>query len=309
LANIAADQDSLRATIAADQKRLEHLPTQLARIEAYGYAAARRIAVPCGPDELLVRTLVGYVLCPGSDHALLSSLIEAGELEPGTRGLIQRLLSPGNVFIDVGANIGMHTLAAAIAMGGKGRIVAFEPFAQTHGLLQKTIWMNGFSEIAEVHQAAVSDRQGSQMLFLGATSGHHSLYQLQPAILPVPPPVEVALVRLDDVLRGAAHVDLIKIDVEGAELDVLSGAGLTISNNKDIGLIVEFGFSHLKRSGQLTQDWLGAFERFGLDVGVINSETGVLESWTREQLEAAPSVNLFFARPGSKTWNRAWGTP
>ena len=70
------------------------------------------------------------------------------------------------MFIDVGANIGLHTLAAARAMQGLGRIVAFEPCEPTKRLLEKTVGLNGFSGIVDIHQAAVSSRTGRQQLLL-----------------------------------------------------------------------------------------------------------------------------------------------
>src|SRR4030095_11021197 len=103
----------------------------------------------------------------------------------------------------------------------RGRIVAFEPYPATYRLLQKTLWINGFSEITECHQAAGSNQNANRTLFLGQTSGHHSLYELPPTGLPAQSPVDVAVLRLDDVLGRTAKVDLLKIDAEGAELEVL----------------------------------------------------------------------------------------
>ena len=281
---------------------------QLNRIEQYASASARRVAVNCGPGEILVRSEVGYILCSSTDPAVLACLLEAGELEPGTRLLIQCFLKPGDVFIDVGANLGMHTLAAAHAMRGRGRIIAFEPFETTQRLLAKSIWMNGFSELVEIHQAAVSNHDGHQMLFLGPTSGHNSLYNLAPASTQSPQSVEVPLVRLDSVVPPDTHIDLIKIDVEGAELEVLESAKAIIAANPSIALIVEFGFSHLARTGHTTKDWLAAFQDLGLEHQAIDARTGQFEKWTDAQLEAADSVNLFFARPQSAAWSRA-GVP
>jgi FkbM family methyltransferase len=307
---IQAARDALKrhiATFSSHDAQFERLGSRLNLIEQYGAAAARRIAVPEGGGDLLVRTQAGYVLCPSSDHALLSLLLEAGELEAGTRILIQFLLMPGDTFVDVGANIGMHTLAAAFALQGQGRIVAFEPFGPTHELLRKTLWLNGFSGIVETHQAAASDRSGRQTLFLGGTSGHHSLYELAPTLAPAIDPIEVALVRIDEVLQGAAKVDLMKIDVEGAELEVLAGSERTVTANPEIALIVEFDSAHIRRAGHSTDGWVGAFERLGLEFGVIHPDLGRLEHWTKEQIEHAGTVNLFFARPDSQVWGRAWG--
>lgn len=293
-----------------DQRDLRQADThRLDRIEQYAFASARRVAVNCGPGEVLVRTEVGYILCAPSDHAVLTSLLEAGELERGTRLLIQSFLKPKSVFVDVGANLGIHTLAAARAMQGQGRIIAFEPFEPTQRLLARSVWINGFSPIVEIHQAAVSNKTGLQALFLGATSGHHSLFEVPSPCGLAPQPVEVPLVRLDDVIQSNTPVDLIKIDVEGVELDVLKSAKSLISNNVSIALIVEFGFSHLSRIGHTTEDWLAAFHELGLIYQAINADTGKLEVWTAAQLEAVDSVNLFFARPESIAWARARAVP
>jgi FkbM family methyltransferase len=275
---------------------------RLDRIELYSVTTARRFAINCGQDEILVRTEVGYILCAATDHAVLACLIDTGELERGTRLLIQRFLSPGDVFVDVGANLGLHTLAAARAMQGRGKIIAFEPFEPTKRLLEKSVWMDGFSEITEIHQAAVSNKIGHQKLFLGASSGHHSLFPLDTPSGLSAKTVEVPLVRLDGIIHTGQKVNLIKIDVEGAELEVLDSAVSVIKHNPDIALIVEFGPSHLKRTGHSTEQWLSAFTGLGLIYRAINPDTGLLEDWSLDQLENTDSINLFFAHAGSQAW-------
>ncbi|HHW4678544.1 MAG TPA: FkbM family methyltransferase [Xylella sp.] len=273
-------------------------------IEVYAAAAARRIAINCGAGEVLVRTEVGFLLCAASDHALLSCLLETGELERGTRVLIQKYLRPGDVYVDVGANVGMHTLAAARAMQGQGKIIAFEPFEPTMRMLEKSIWMNGFSSMAEIHQAAVSNTIGHQQLFIGATSGHHSLFALESSPNNAQGPVEVPLVRLDGVITSGQRIDLMKIDAEGAELEVIRGGASLITSNPDIALIVEFGPSHLRRTGRTPSQWFKSFSQLGLDYRVINNESGALEKWSLDALEQVESINLFFALPESTAWGR-----
>jgi FkbM family methyltransferase len=285
------------------QTILEQIEPTLKRVEQFSYASARRFAIPCGDSETLVRTSVGYVLCTSSDHALLAQLIDTGDLEPGTRQLIQRFLNPGDLFVDVGANVGLHTIAAARAMQGIGKIIAFEPFEVTKRLLEKTAWINGFSEMVEVHHAAVSHQSGHEELFLGATSGHHSLYASEgPHQFPS---VQVPTVRLDDVIGKDDAVSLLKIDVEGAELDVIRGAVEVIRNNPDLALIVEFGASHLKHNGHSPHQWISAFTDLGLTYCAISESTGALENISLTQLESVDSVNLFFARPASRSWSKA----
>lgn len=280
----------------------ETLIPRLDQIEQYGFATARRVAMNCGNGEVLVKTESGFVLCAADDHALLACLLDSGELERGTRLLIQRLLRPGDVFIDVGANIGMHTLAAARAMQGQGRIVAFEPFEPSMKLLRRTMAINGYDGIVDFHRAAVSTSAGVHRLYLGAASGHHSLFPLGADGNSQAPQVEVPLVRLDAVVPANTAVRLIKIDVEGAELDVLDSAAALIRANPELALIVEFGPSHLKRTGQSPRQWFEAFEALGLCHKAIEPFGGKLESLTIDQLTQLESINLLFARRDAKVW-------
>ncbi|MBD1549630.1 FkbM family methyltransferase [Roseibium aggregatum] len=306
-ASAATAQEIQRAsasTLASFQLLRGDLLSRLDLIEIYTAGAARKIAINCGAGEVLVRTQVGFLLCAASDHALLSCLLDTGELERGTRILIQKYLRPGDVYVDVGANVGMHTLAAARAMQGQGKIIAFEPFEPTMRMLEKSIWMNGFSKMTEIHQAAVSNTAGHKQLFIGATSGHHSLFPLEPSPNNAQGPMEVTSVRLDGVIASGQRIDLMKIDAEGAELEVIEGGTSLIAGNPDIALIVEFGSSHLRRIGSTPSQWFASFSQLGLDCRVINHESGALECWSLDELEQTESVNLFFARAESAAWGR-----
>jgi FkbM family methyltransferase len=295
----------VEALLAKQQASLDQLAAQVRQAETFASAAARRIAVPCANGEILLRTEVGYLLCSSSDPAVLAVLLESGELERGTRLLIQRLLRPGDVFVDIGANLGLHTLAAARTLQGRGRVVAFEPSPETHRLLQAGIWLNGFSSMVDVHQAAVSSHAGRQAFHLGATSGHSSLLPLDPQPGHRASSVDVTVVRLDEVLPAGTAVNLIKIDVEGAELDVLAGARSVIEANPSVALIAEYGPSHVRRSGHTAASWLQPFQALGLEYRAIDPHTGQLAPCDEAELEKWDSVNLFFARPSSDAWARA----
>jgi FkbM family methyltransferase len=281
----------------------EELHQMRGQIEEVRQAAAR-VAVPTQDGNVLVRTTVGYVLCSTTDLGTLAPLVETGELERGTRLVIERVVGPGAVFVDVGANLGLHTLAAGHAMRGRGRIHAFEPFAPTAALLRETVQINGLSDVVQIHQVAASDHMGRQKLFLGAVSGHHSLFPLGTSEAQETESVEVELVRLDDALADTAPVDLIKIDVEGAELDVLDGARSTIERSPEIALVVEFGPAHLARVGHSVPEWFARFESLGLVFRAIDND-GRLMDRTIASLEDVESVNLLFARPDARAWIRA----
>lgn len=72
-----------------------------------------------------MRTQLGHVVCSIADKALLACVIEGRDMEPGSRFLTQQLLQAGDTYVDVGANIGLHVLAAARAMARKGKIFVF----------------------------------------------------------------------------------------------------------------------------------------------------------------------------------------
>ena len=244
----------------------------------------RRSVIPCG-DVNLVRTVLGYVAVSSSDYAVQTALVEGGELESETRVLISSLLHPGDCYVDVGTN-------------GQGKLICFEPFPQTCSLLRHTLFINGLAEMATVHCAACSDHSGTLPLHIGATCGHHSLYGLEGAT-DTGETTEVNVVSLDEVL-GDTAVTLLKIDAEGAEFDIICGAARVLENTA--GLVVEFGISHLKRTGHTTDEFLNMFTRLGFEWRAITNNG--LASLRQADLEAVSSINLFFARPESFLWER-----
>lgn len=128
--------------------------------------------------------------------------------------------------VDVGAHVGNHTLFFALVLGL--RTIAFEPNPTTYAHLEANIRDNGLEQICELHNAAV-----------GAVAGH-VLPSLAPeensgtATVRRDPAGGVPLVRLDDEVLAEARVDLIKIDVEGWELEVLRGAKDVLAHHRPL---------------------------------------------------------------------------
>ena len=294
----------IRAGHLAMQRELQALVPRLDRLEQYSDAAARRVAIPCEAGETLIKTRLGFLLCPAGDHGLLIRLIESGEVDAGTRQLIQKFLKPGDTYVDVGAHIGAHTIAAAQALQGRGKVFAFEPFEPARKMLEKSALINGVSSIVEVHQAAVSEAAGWRQLNLGVASARHSFYQPD---LPDRHPkmyVDVPLVRLDQAIPIDQKVELLKIDVEGAELEVLAGSEALLIANPDLALLVEFAPSLLRRASNTVEQWLGRFAQLGLVWRVVNPMTGLLDDCSADELAQSERAKLFFAKPESTAWAR-----
>lgn len=297
-------QDVTSQRLSEIEKRLSAQLDLLHQIRTYSTILARRVHLGLGNDRVLVKTSVGYAFCYAHDVSVLTSLIDTGELELGTRLLIERILGPHSTFVDIGANIGLHTLASARAMKGQGKIIAFEPYGPSAELLKETIFLNNFQDIVEIHQAAVSSQAGRLLLHLGKISGHHSLYPLEGS-LAQSQTTEVPVVVLSEVIAPETKIDLMKIDVEGAELEVLKGAVPLIQANPNMGIIVELGPSHLKRVGVKIEDWFKEFKSLNLTFQAIDPMSGELQPLSIPTLAEMESSNLLFARPESTIWAKA----
>jgi FkbM family methyltransferase len=133
----------------------------------------------------------------------------------------RRVLRPGGLFIDVGANVGSYTIWAA-ELGAE--VMALEPAPDTFALLEENVALNGYP-VAAI-QAAAGARCGTARF----TSGQDADNRLDPAGA-----IQIQLVTLDSLI-GDRHVAGLKVDVEGYEIEVLRGCATALSERR-IGLI------------------------------------------------------------------------
>lgn len=181
---------------------------------------------------------------------------------PGREGpvdeFIRSVLRPGDVFVDVGANIGYYTILGAL----RGcRVVAVEPIPETVAILRQNLELNGIQNVIIVDKCAWSE--GVRLRFgipKSSLFGLASAFRLEG---PKSTVVEVECVRLDDILREYGEIKLVKIDVEGAEYEVLKGMEESLSRvnflvleisrkRKEIlDLLLKYGFK-IKKMGYTT---------------------------------------------------------
>lgn len=250
-------------------------------------------------DAYAVPLRDGYLFVPEEEEGLLLMYTGAGPdgLEPGTRRILQMIAPAGGTAVDVGASVGLHTLALARAIGPAGKLHAFEAEPRLEPFLRRTLHANGLHQV-ELKILAVGAEHGEAVFHVARTIGHSSLYALgSPS--EVREEVKVQLRPLDELIPETTKVDVIKIDVEGAELDVIKGAEKTLVRSPDCALVAELGPSHLKRVGISLADWLGAFERFGLKSFAIEEPFGEVKAADPAWLAEQHSVNMLFCRPGS----------
>jgi FkbM family methyltransferase len=159
-------------------------------------------------------------LMPGQFGSMVTWLF--GIDEPHEVAWFRRLVPPGGVIVDVGANIGQYTLIAAQLAGPSGRVFSFEPDPVNAAALQRSIARNGFGDRIELLPIAVAGRSGEAGFEVQPDRTRSRLCANGRGVRP-----EATLVRtvaLDDFVeeRELARLDLLKIDVEGADLDVLA---------------------------------------------------------------------------------------
>lgn len=152
-----------------------------------------------------------------------------------------QLVQPGSVVVDVGANFGLYAVSAALYARPHGRVFAFEPAPNAFALLQRNIADNGLGELVTARPFAVAASAGRAQFYVGDDVSFSSLHRTQRLHDDVEC-VEVELVALDTALADAPSVDLLKIDVEGAESEVLRGARALLRRSR--APIVQFEFSH-----------------------------------------------------------------
>lgn len=150
-----------------------------------------------------------------------------------------RRLRPGDAFLDVGAHIGYFTLPVARRVGPRGHVIAVEPLPSSATLLRRNIAMNGFENVT-VFEAAASDRDGQAILQVSAVSDMWST--LREGTLDGPATtIAVATRSLDGIIAelGWPSVAGLKMDVEGAEAEVLRGCAEVLRRNPDAFLLFE----------------------------------------------------------------------
>ncbi len=178
-------------------------------------------------------------------------LLLTGEWEPGEQAIIQQYLIAGDTFVDVGAHIGYCSLKAATLIGANGRVIAIEANPETVRKLRDNVAASAANVTVEA--AACSDSETTLEFFTGSqsNSGSGSISKDNAGSWGVPGAVYSVQARpLDAILEAAkvSKVDVVKIDVEGAELKVLKGGQSTLAKYHPV-LLIELEEQYLNSMG------------------------------------------------------------
>lgn len=235
------------------------------------------------PDLCVIRDHLAFIAQPAVPLGWHVAMF--GTYEPELRSIISALLKPGGAAIDVGANVGWHTLLMARQVEKSGRVLAVEANPAVRGRLAENVAINRLSQV-EIVSCALADGAGRVAFFgpaaddtesgnghvvtgTGADEGESSKI------------ISVEMRTLDAVVEsaGLTRLDVIKIDVEGYEWPVLQGAEATIARFRP-HVIFEYVGEYAARGGATSDLLVGFFEERGYRLFALG------RNWTQQVTRA-----------------------
>jgi FkbM family methyltransferase len=212
------------------------------------------------------------------DDPVVSGALAFGVYERGEISFFRSRFGAGMTFIDVGANVGLYSALALSTLGFRGRVLAIEPHGESRLYLQKTIESNtaaGAAGAALICGLAASDRPGTLTLYKNPENkGDNRLY---------PDPLlrgeeTVTADTLDNICcrYEIASAQFIKIDVQGAEAQVMRGATGLLAGSGDCILMTEFWPYGLSRCGADGLEYLELLRDLGFRLYELSGKRGVL---------------------------------
>ena len=152
-----------------------------------------------------------------------------------------REIKENEVIIDVGANIGYYSIMLANIVGSNGKIYALEPEPTNYQTLKKNITLNKLENIIEPYQMGASDTNSPRFLYRSKYSNMHSFILPENDILDIKNPksqIEIKMTNLSDFISNKEPIDMLRMDIEGYEVEVLLGLQDAIKNNTWTGKIL-----------------------------------------------------------------------
>lgn len=199
-----------------------------------------------------------------STTLLLNNIWESAET-----WVLMAMLEPGEVFLDIGANIGYYTLLAASRVGKNGVIFAYEPEPLAHAILLENIRNNGYESTVKAFQTAVGSEDGFTDLYLGGrNAGDHRTWKAEGENRKT---IQVPLGKIDSQTLIDLKVNALKMDTQGSEMEILSTMLDFLESDRRFKMLIEFWPYGLKGAGAKPIELLELLRRNSFSIYVIEN--------------------------------------
>ncbi len=220
------------------------------------------------PDgSMLVQTIHGikYYIDP-TDEIMAPQLVIYRQWEADLSAYMANSVNSNTIFLDVGANFGYFTclVASRIGIQGAGRVIAVEPNPLMQQLLRRNIKVNWSMAPVEIFDGAMADKEG--YVEFSVPKGRAANASLATAIRADSDERFIVKSSTIDKLAAGRIVDILKIDVEGFESLVISGAKNTIEISPDINIVIEWSLDQMRVAGYFPADLMSLFKKLNLSV-------------------------------------------
>jgi len=255
-------------------KRLKKILRSITRARRYG-TKPFTVTVPG------LGTPFKFVLDPYHNGTVDEVIATTGAWEPTvSKAILDHLHDEDNVFLDIGANIGYHTLSVATHLRDKVTIHAFEPIPRLCRQITESLALNEATNVT-VHKSGLGLSSENRLLYLRPDNigGSGVVEYTQLNLAPVSGPITVPFTSLDEVLTGLPNLTLIKIDVEGYEFEVLQGGQKLLQKFHPV-IIMEFSpmFYRLEHANK-ANDFIDFLESLGYETYTLNNDKLELKTW------------------------------
>ncbi len=198
------------------------------------------------------------------DEASVFGIVYLGTINPAETGLVKSILKPGDTVIDVGAYVdGWYTLLCSKIVGQMGRVYSFEPVPQFYRRLKDNIFLNGFTNIT-TEKMALGNKNGTRTFYQSDRTGSFFKTHVQKEGRKLIRQIRVKTLKLDSYLKikKVKKVDFIKIDAEGAELEILKDARNLLKRSDAPSLLIEVVDKFLKDGLSSKQELIQYLDNF-----------------------------------------------
>lgn len=212
----------------------------------------------------------GLTLYLNPKDPVLTSAVALGIYENFERDVFRDYCKPGATVVDIGANVGLYTAIAAAKVGPRGTIVAIEPHPESYRHLSMTVAENQLQTVRAFQVAAGNSKQLIPLFVTEDNKADSRIYDSTGRRENTP----VQMVEVDSLLKeiGIRRVDLIKMDIQGAEALALAGMRRTLDQNPGVVIFAEFWPWGIEQTGQSPLALLDELEQAGFSFRKIDED-------------------------------------